>query len=61
MTNVESLEQAEISSIEAMLLKYHLRLAGHVSRMEDYRLPKIAMYGELLTDEELRGNATKTV
>ncbi|XP_029637978.1 uncharacterized protein LOC115213182 [Octopus sinensis] len=33
ITNIEVLERAEIPSIEAMLLKSHLRWAGHVSRM----------------------------
>ena len=47
VTNVEVLEQAKLTSIEAMLLKSQLRWVGHVSRMEDHRLPKIALYGEL--------------
>jgi len=46
-TNVEVLEQAEVSSIEAIILKYQLGWAGHVSRFEDHRLPKIVMFGEL--------------
>ena len=46
VTNVEVLEQAKLTSIEAMLLKSQLRWVGHVSRMEDHRLPKIALYGE---------------
>ncbi|KAL0153663.1 hypothetical protein M9458_051028 [Cirrhinus mrigala] len=49
VTNVEVLEQAETVSIEALLLRTQLRWAGHVSRMEDYRLPKIILYGELAT------------
>ena len=47
ITNVEVLEQAEVPSIEAMILKYQLRWAGHVSRLEDHRLPKIVIFGEL--------------
>ena len=30
-------------------LKHHLRWAGYALRMEDHRLPKIALYGELST------------
>ncbi|KAJ7423516.1 hypothetical protein WISP_33476 [Willisornis vidua] len=36
-----------VTSIEAMLLRMQLRWAGHGSRMEDHRLPKIVLYGEL--------------
>ena len=50
VSNVEVLEQAEITSIEAILLKSQLRWAGHVYKMDDHRLPKIALYGELSTD-----------
>ena len=59
VTNVEVLEQAETTSIEAMLLKSRLRWAGHVSRMEDYRLPKMALYGELPTGHRNRGAPKK--
>ncbi|XP_063595009.1 uncharacterized protein LOC134771986 [Penaeus indicus] len=59
VTNVEVLEQAEISSIEAMLLKSQLRWAGHVSRMEEHRLPKIVLYGELSTGHRDRGAPKK--
>lgn len=59
VTNVEVLEQAGIASIEAMLLKSQLRWAGHVSRMEDHRLPKIALYGELSSGHRDRGAPKK--
>ena len=47
ITNIIVLERADITSIEAMLLKIQLCWAGHVARMEDHRLPKIIFYGEL--------------
>ncbi|XP_076052873.1 uncharacterized protein LOC143032285 [Oratosquilla oratoria] len=58
-TNVEVLDQAEIPSIKAMLLKYQLRWAGHVSRMEDHRRTKIVLYGELSTGHRRRGAPKK--
>ena len=59
ITNVEVLEQAEVSSIEAMILKYMLRWAGHVSRLEDHHLPKIVMFGELSSGHCDRGAPKK--
>ena len=59
ITNAEVLEQAGINSIEAMLLKTQLRWAGHVSRMEDHRLPKVVLYGELSTGHRNRGAPKK--
>ena len=50
-------------SIEAILLEYKLQWAGHVSRMEDHRLPKVVFMANsplaIVTEEHLR-NATKT-
>jgi len=42
-----------------MLLKAQLRCAGHVSRMEDHRLPKITLYGELSSGHRDRGSPKK--
>ncbi|KAJ7408048.1 hypothetical protein WISP_122961 [Willisornis vidua] len=59
MTNVSVLEQAGVSSMEAMLMRTELRWAGHVSRMGDHRLPKIVLYGELATGCRKRGAPKK--
>ena len=59
VNNLTVLEQANITSIEAMLLKVQLRWAGHVSRMEDHRLPKITLYGELASGYRSRGAPKK--
>ena len=40
VTNIEVLDMAMGTSIEAKLLKIQFRWAGHVSKMEDRRLPK---------------------
>ncbi|GFN79303.1 hypothetical protein PoB_000580900, partial [Plakobranchus ocellatus] len=59
VTNVEVLEQAEIPSKEALIAKSQLRWAGHVFRMKDHRLPKIALYGEIRTGHRYRGAPKK--
>ena len=41
ITNDQVLEMTGTTSIEATLLKTQQRWAGHVSRMEDHRPPKI--------------------
>ncbi|GFN94245.1 hypothetical protein PoB_002075100 [Plakobranchus ocellatus] len=59
VANVEVLEQAEIPSIEALIAKSQLRWAGHVFRMKDHRLPKIALYGEIRSGHRYRGAPKK--
>ena len=59
ITNIIVLERADITSIEAMLLKIQLRWAGHVAKMEDHRLPKIILYGELSSGLRNRGAPKK--
>ena len=55
----EVLEMAMVTSIEAMLLKTQLCWAGHVSKMEDHRLPKIILYGQLSTGHRDKGAPLK--
>lgn len=59
VTDVEVLERAKLTSIEAMLTKNRLRWVGHVSRMESHRLPKIALYGELSSGSRNVGTPKK--
>ena len=49
VTNKDVLEQAGMPSMYAMLAKRRLRWLGHVSRMEDGRIPKDVLYRELAT------------
>ncbi|KAJ7408138.1 hypothetical protein BTVI_60736 [Pitangus sulphuratus] len=55
VTNVSVLEQAVVMNIEAMFPRTQLCWAGHVSRMENYHLPKIVLYGELATGCHKKG------
>ena len=47
MTNLEVLNQAKSTSIEATISKAQLRWVGHVIRMEEWWMPRRLMYGEL--------------
>ena len=47
VTNTEVLQRAGIPSMAALLSQKRLRWLGHVRRMEDGRIPKDLLYGEL--------------
>ena len=47
VSNEEVLKRANLPSIESILLQVQLRLAGHVSRTEDARMPKPVFFSEL--------------
>ena len=47
VTNHEVLSRCQISGIEAFLQKSQLRWTGHTIRMENSRLPKILLYGQI--------------
>ena len=61
--NQEILRSAELTGIEAMLNQAQLRWSGHVTRMDDSRLPKQLFHAELSTGKRHnggRGSGTKT-
>ena len=59
VTNIEVLDSAWSISIEAMILKTQLRWVGHVIRMDDQRLPKHLLFGELCSGRRNRGRPRK--
>ena len=53
--NTEALEWAGLPSIFALLAQRRLRWLGHVYRMDDSRIPKDLLYGELVDGARSRG------
>jgi len=58
-TNISVLEQAATSSVESIIVKNQLRWVGHVTRMEDCRLPKQMLYSELSEGKRDAGGPKK--
>lgn len=58
-TNVEVLEQANMTSIEASIVRHQLRWTGHVTRMNPSRLPKQVFFGQLPTGSRHQGRPIK--
>ena len=57
--NHEILRRAEFTGIEAMLNQAQLRWSGHVTRMDDSRLPKQLFHAELSTGKRHKGGQRK--
>ena len=55
ITNTEVLTRAGLPSIPALLTTKRLRWLGHVRRMEDGRIPKDVLYGELARGKRPNG------
>ena len=51
ITNLEVLDQAKSTSIEATIIKAPLRWVGHVIRMSECRMPRHLIYGQLLAGQ----------
>ena len=59
ISNEDVLEEAQLPSIESILLKHQLRWAGHVARMDDSRMPKAVLFGELKSGKRNLGAPKK--
>ena len=55
ITNVDVLKDSSMLSIHSLLMKQLLRWIGHVRRMDDGRIPKDIMFGELKEGKRKRG------
>ena len=57
--HVTVLQRAGCVSVEALIIQRQLRWLGHVCRMEDSRLPRTILYGELTTGHRSAGGQKK--
>ena len=59
ITNLEVLDRAECTSIEAILIKAQLRWVGHVIGMDDHRMLRQLLYGDLEVGKRKQGRPRK--
>ena len=60
VSNEEVLKRVSLSSIESILLQVQLHWAGHVTRMEDVRMPKAVFFSQLQEGKRDRGAPRKS-
>ena len=59
VSNEEVFKRASLPTIESILHQVQLRWAGHVTRMEDIRMPKAVFFSELQEGKRDRGAPRK--
>ena len=59
VSNNEVLEHSNTPGVQAIIMTAQLRWSGHILRMEDCRLPKKILYGELKEGTRSRGDQKK--
>ena len=59
LSNEEVLKRASLPSLESILLQVQLRWAGHVTRMEDVRMPRAIFSSEFQEGKRDRGAPRK--
>ena len=57
--DTEVLRRTKSVSVENIIFRHHLRWIGHLVRMDDTRLPKQLLYGELLEGKRSVGRQLK--
>lgn len=55
MPNTEVLDRADLPTMYTLLRQRRMRWIGHLRRMEDGRIPKDILYGELAAGKLPRG------
>ena len=54
--NTEVMDRAGLLTMYTLLRQCRMRWIGHVRRMEDGRIPKVILYGELAVGKRPRGH-----
>ena len=59
ISDLEVLQKAQVVSVENVVLKKQLMWSGHITRMEDSRIPKQLLFGELESGQRLQWRPRK--